>query len=144
MKRPIFIGLITALIVIHAAIIGAAIYAIAYVTFHDSRQDLPLSNFVPNPSNPGASDYAFEGLRDATGTLCGPGKINCSEAYRGERLTLLRFDSKNKAQNYAVSLGEDGHQSDWIVADFSRAPLSDFDRLMVRQSLDGTWSTSPD
>ncbi|MEA5454977.1 hypothetical protein SPF06_09625 [Sinomonas sp. JGH33] len=133
MKRPILVTWMTTLALIHVGLISYMIFE----SFNDPYEDVRLSAFVPRSSD-GASDwgYAFHGLHNETSALCGP-PTGCKEGYSGDRLTLLRFEYKDKARAYAGSLGSDGYQSGWIVADFSRAPLDEYYRRVVRRRSKG-------
>ncbi|MDQ4502937.1 hypothetical protein [Sinomonas sp. ASV322] len=135
---------VTTLIVTGSAIVVVAPNAIITAFLDGSRRNLSPSKFVVGPGATADWAYSVEGLHDETKNLCGPDKIDCKEGYRGDRLTLLRFDSKDKAQDYAASLGSNGYQSHWLVADFSHAPLGATDRLRVKRVLDETWGSESD
>lgn len=136
--RGSFVAKIAAVCVIA---VGAAL--VFYLLFvYDSRKDLALETFVPEV---GASDYEFmmgtlSGLTDKTEEMCS-GSLTCNQAFVGDRVSLLRFDTKDDALAYYVEARGRAYQSGWIVIDYTDPEITDEERFDLQNMIDQTWAS---
>lgn len=79
--------------------------------------------------------------RDVTSEVCSS-EVACSAALQANELTIYRFDDKKDAERLTEQLGQDGHQSDWIVLEYPLASLdTDSRSLSYATTIDGMWTS---
>ena len=79
--------------------------------------------------------------RDITAEACS-GKDGCSTAVRADEIAIYRFDDREDAARFATSLGDNGHQSDWIVLEYPEARLdTDITELSYAGIVDSMWTS---
>ena len=133
-----------AIIGIAAGLLAVAGVLVAIVVFGavDSRRYLSPGYFAPTEQNEymGALRPVLDGLSDQSPSLC-DASVPCVEGWANDRVELMRFDSEEAAEEHRRSLGENGHQSDWLVLRYVDPSLTADERLFLRQVLDGTWTS---
>ena len=66
----------------------------------------------------------------------------CIAAVRSEENSIYRFESPNEAEKFAETLGENGHQSDWIVLEYPGAKFdTDPTKSTYAGLLDSMWTS---
>ena len=87
------------------------------------------------------ADLPVTNPRDITADACATNDA-CVAAVRSEEISIYRFESPNEAKKFAVTLGENGHQSDWIVLEY---PGAKFDTDLTKSSyaalVDSMWTS---
>ncbi len=86
--------------------------------------------------SPGDAVEAFEhqpdlpvtNPRDITAEAC-TGAVRCRAAIAADEIAVYQFWTRSAARDFAATLGDNGHQSDWIVLNYDNA----------RKSNDGGW-----
>ncbi|TFD72959.1 hypothetical protein [Cryobacterium gelidum] len=67
---------------------------------------------------------------------------DCIAAVRSEEISIYRFESPNEAEKIAETLGENGHQSDWIVLKYPGAKFdTDLTKLSYAGLIDSMWTS---
>ena len=88
------------------------------------------------------ADLPVTNLRDITADACATNDA-CIAAVRSEEISIYRFESPNEAEKIAEELGENGHQSDWIVLEY---PGAKFDADPTESSyaglIDSMWTST--
>jgi hypothetical protein len=79
--------------------------------------------------------------REVTSAECKP-LPGCVEAIRADEIAVFRFDAREDAAEFARSLGDDGHQSDWIVLEYPDAAAdTDPALLSYATTVDMMWTS---
>ncbi|NLC98282.1 MAG: hypothetical protein GX678_04310 [Actinomycetales bacterium] len=107
-----------------------------------NRRGMSVSLFVPTAEELSDGDEYYSilsGLTDKTSEVCP--LVGCNQAYEGDRVTLVRFDTKKQATVYTALLAGEAYQSDWIVAHFTDPTITDEHRMRLAGSLDGAWAS---
>ncbi|NLC98281.1 MAG: hypothetical protein GX678_04305 [Actinomycetales bacterium] len=134
-------------------VIGVIVFVLATVSYaywqyskvtHDSfRRDIPLSLYVPRAHDVERGTYSapvLVGLSEKTDEICSVNE--CNQAFEGNRVKLMRFDSKAKASKFARSLdGSTAYRSGWIVVQFTDPTVSREERFRLAFLLDSTWTS---
>jgi len=99
------------------------------------RVEHVLDAFAPQEALPATNP------RDVAREECEP-VPGCTEAVRTEQIAVFRFDDREDAADFAESLGDDGHQSDWIVLEYPDAAFDTDETLLTYAGLvDGMWTS---
>ncbi|WP_166789490.1 hypothetical protein, partial [Cryobacterium sp. TMS1-20-1] len=79
--------------------------------------------------------------RDITADACATNDA-CIAAVRSEEISIYRFASPNDAEKFAETLGDNGHQSDWIVLEYPGAKFdSDPTKSSYAGLIDSMWTS---
>lgn len=124
-----------ALIIASLLAAGLLILGLSWLAGYDSRKDLDLK-WVGQTDPPIA---ALDDLHDDTDLLC-EGVPGCIQGYRGDHVNLLRFDSQERAAQFAGARS-DAQMSNWIVIEYTDDTVSPSARQDLQLYLDGLWSS---
>ena len=87
------------------------------------------------------ADLPMTDPRDITADACATNDA-CIAAVRSEEISIYRFASPNDAEKFAETLGDNGHQSDWIVLEYPGAKFdSDPTKSSYAGLIDSMWTS---
>lgn len=109
-------------------VVVIAAMAFTAIWFADSRRFVDVESFAANRG----------GYEIVTSKLCVKG-VDCTDAViTDDKITLLKFSSRDAAKKAIQKLGSTGiYQSDYVLADFSKTQISEEQQNWVKQGLDG-------
>ena len=118
------LGFLMALVVV-AMVAGCALF--------DNHRSLTLETVVNAEYEPDSTTNPV----DVTLDVCGE-QLDCLEAYTTTEASYLRFDSRERAAEYASTLA-DGFVVNYIVMDFSAHDAPVERQRWAMEALAGTW-----
>jgi len=87
------------------------------------------------------ADLPVTDPRDITADACATNDA-CIAAVLSEEISIYRFESPTEAEKFAEMLGENGHQSDWIVLEYPRAKFdTDPTKSSYAGLIDSMWTS---
>lgn len=110
-----------------------AISMLAGCALFDNHRSLTLEGVV----NAAYESDSTTNPVDVTSGVCGE-QLNCVEAYTTTEASYLRFDSRERAAEYASTL-TDGFVVNYIVMDFSGHDAPVERQRWAMEALAGTW-----
>lgn len=79
--------------------------------------------------------------QDITAEACSD-DVRCSQAVRADQITVYRFEDRGDAEGFTAALGDNGHQSDWIVLEYQGAKYdTDSTESSYATVVDGAWAS---